>query len=217
MRERAWLGYTDPSALIALTRKDLPHSETARRMVAYYAELAEKRSTYVFLPIISGIERHQGAGELLPVGDLELDGFSERHGAYPYGRVVDFLFALAPDERRHRDVLLLSLIVFGWDQHDRAGPVEEVLASAAAQCRRFYSAPIGATETVRSDQASATPSGSLALELVSIIDEVAARAPWLWLETLFIVENWIAGPQWFDHAFSIETAPKDEVLRQFGA
>ena len=86
VRDRAWLGYTEPATLIAQTAEELPHSTTARRMRDFFAELAEKRSSYLFLPIVSRIERHQSAEGPLPVGDLELDGFSQRHGDTELGR-----------------------------------------------------------------------------------------------------------------------------------
>lgn len=49
IRERAWLGYTDMATFVALIRRDLPQAETGARMVAFFEELAEARSIYLFL------------------------------------------------------------------------------------------------------------------------------------------------------------------------
>jgi hypothetical protein len=59
LRDRAWLGYADTPALIGQIRHDLPRAAAAARMADYFEELVAKRSTYLFLPIVSRIDRHQ--------------------------------------------------------------------------------------------------------------------------------------------------------------
>ena len=59
IRDRAWLGHADTPALVAQVRRDLPRAGVAGRMASYFGELAAKRGTYLFLPIVSRIDRHQ--------------------------------------------------------------------------------------------------------------------------------------------------------------
>lgn len=59
LRDCAWLGYADTPALIAQIRRDLRRAAAVSRMADYFEELRAKRSTYLFLPIVSRIDRHQ--------------------------------------------------------------------------------------------------------------------------------------------------------------
>ena len=217
VRDRAWLGYTEPATLIAQVVDELPHSTTGRRMRDFFAELAEKRSSYWFLPIVSRIERHQSAEGPLPIGDIELDGFSERYGDTELGRFAHLMFALAPEQQRDRDALLLALVIDAWGRGTCVIGMGELQESAAVQLRRLYSDPEAALAQLRSELSEPTgdSGGDLAVEVVSIVQEVAARAPWLWLETLFIVENWIGGPQYFGHAFAVTPTTQDQILDEF--
>ena len=79
IRGRAWLGYTDTPALVAQIRADVPRSDTGRRMIAFFEELSAKRSTYLFLPVVSRIDRHQSRSGEPAIGALRLDGLLERH------------------------------------------------------------------------------------------------------------------------------------------
>lgn len=58
VRAQAWQGYADMPALLGEIRTALPRSATGGRMVAFFEELAQKRSTYLFLPVVSRIDRH---------------------------------------------------------------------------------------------------------------------------------------------------------------
>lgn len=204
VRRRAWLGYSDPDALIALVRSDLPRSDVSRRMVAYFGELAAKRSTYMFLPVVSRIDHHQSATSAAALGSLRLDGITGRWGDTALSEFAAMSFALAPELTRERDALYLALLTGRWG---RVGLVTgtELSSQAAGQLRRLFEAPDEALAETRESFSELGPSSELAHALVEIGEEVSARAPWLWLETLFIVENWITGPRWFDHAFEVQT------------
>lgn len=204
VRRRAWLGYSDPGALIELIRSELPRSDVGRRMVAYFGELADKHSTYMFLPVVSRIDRHQSAAPAAALGSLRLDGVTGRWGQTALTEFAAMSFALAPELTRERDALYLALLTGRWG---RVGLVTgtELTADAAGQLRRLYEASDEALTAARDSFPELGPTAELAHELVEIGEEVSARAPWLWLETLFIVENWITGPQWYDHAFEVQT------------
>lgn len=175
-------------------------------MVAYVEELAQKRSSYLFLPVVARIDRHQAAE--VPAS-LRLDGVMDAFGHTQLAGVARQAFALAPKAARERDLFYVALASAGWGQGSQARTGPELNQIAAAQLRSIYEAPAEALAGVRAD----APAHPAAAELVAIADEVSERAPWLWLEALFIVENWITGPQWFHHAFEIETALPAEVLR----
>ena len=82
IRDRAWLGYADTPALIAQVRRDLPRAEVAGRMASYFGELAAKRGTYLFLPVVSRIDRHQ----LGPLPrQLDLDRTMADYSHFPAG------------------------------------------------------------------------------------------------------------------------------------
>jgi hypothetical protein len=82
IRDRTWLGYADTAALIEQVGRDLPRAEIAGRMTAYFSELAAKRATYLFLPIVSRIDRHQ----LGPLPQqLELDRTISDYNLSPAG------------------------------------------------------------------------------------------------------------------------------------
>lgn len=214
IRTRAWLGYADTPALVAMTRAELPHADSGRRMVAFFEELAEKRSTYLFLPVVSRIDCHQNGGGPLPIGALHLDGLADRYAETTHGRFARGSFVLAPQATRERDTFLLALMTVAWGKGRWVSSGPELLAAAAAQLRRLHETPAEAVAEVRADVSDPGPTGELAFEVVEIAEEVSTRAPWLWLETLFIVENWIAGPQWFAQAFEVEEATPLELLRR---
>ena len=198
VRDRAWLGYADTDRLIANIRQELPRSEGIGRMAVYFGEIAAKRSAYLFLPAVAGIERHQASSPL--PSSLELDRVPHEFGISPFASLVRGSFALAPKATRERDAFHLALLLAspgpGASQRDPA----TLYRIAAAQLRAMYERPDATLTRMRvpaiEDRAAA--------RLIAMAEGVSRSCPWLWLETLIIVENWIAGPQWFDHAFEIE-------------
>jgi hypothetical protein len=199
LRERAWLGYADTPALIAQIRRDLPRAAAATRMADYFEELVAKRSTYLFLPIVSRIDRHQ----LGPLPrHLELDRtMAEFHHA-SLATVVRQIFVFAPSLARERDLFFHALLTLHWGTglERQIGP-QELAAMVAHQLRRLYEQPDQALAAIRADAAS----HGAAARALAILQEVGAtRNRPLLLEALFIAENIITGPQNFQHAFEVE-------------
>ncbi|TPE48409.1 hypothetical protein [Amaricoccus solimangrovi] len=194
------------ATLVALIRRDLPRAETGARMVAFFEELAEARSTYLFLPVVSGIDAHQG-GDAAGPGALRLDGLADRWASSGAAQLASAAFVMAPGSERARDAFLVALATSGWGKGTRRLDNARLLAEIARQLRRLRADPRKALASVRKDVMDRGADGAHARELVAIAGEVSERAPWIWLETLFIVENWITGPKFFHHAFEVRSMP----------
>ncbi len=199
IRDRAWLGYADTPALIEQVRRDLPRAEVAGRMTAYFGELAAKRATYLFLPIVSRIDRHQ-IGPL--PRKLELDRTMADYDLSRQAAVVRQLFVLAPSMARERDLFFHALLTGSWDSDvEKVVSPQELSGMAARQLWRLYEQPDQALAAVRADAAT----HGAAARSIEILEEVGTeRNRPLLLETLFIAENMATGPQHFAHAFEIE-------------
>ena len=199
LRDRAWLGYADTPALIAQIRRDLPRAAAAARMADYFEELVAKRSTYLFLPIVSRIDRHQ----LGPLPQhLELDRTMAEFGHASLATLVRQIFVLAPSLARERDLFFHALLTLHWGTglERQIGP-QELAGMVAHQLRRLYEQPDAALAAIRADAAS----HDAAARALAILQEVGAtRNRPLLLEALFIAENIITGPQHFEHAFEVE-------------
>lgn len=199
IRDRAWLGYADTPALVAQVRADLPRAEVAGRMADYFGELAAKRGTYLFLLVVSRIDRHQ----LGPLPrQLELDRTMADYSQSRQAASVRQLFLLAPGMARERDLFFHALLTVSWDSGvDKVVSPQELSGMAARQLRRLYERPDDALAAVRADAAT----HGAAARSIEILEEVGApqNRPLL-LETLFIAENMATGPKHFDHAFEIE-------------
>ncbi len=112
VRDHAWLGYADTPALVAQVRRDLPRAKAAERMADYFDELAAKHGTYLFLPVVSRIDRHQ----LGPLPRrLELDRTMADYNQSRQAASVRQLFALAPGMARERDLFFHALLTGSWD------------------------------------------------------------------------------------------------------
>ena len=199
IRDRAWLGYADTPALVAQVRRDLPRAEVAGRMANYFGELAAKRGTYLFLPIVSRIDRHQFGP--LP-RRLELDQTMADYSHSRQAASVRQLFALAPGMARERDLFFHALLTGSWDSGvDKVVSPQELSGMAARQLRRLYETPDEALAAVRTDAGT----HAAAARSIEILQEVGTQQnrPLL-LEALFVAENMATGPQHFDHAFEIE-------------
>ncbi|MGB3555463.1 MAG: hypothetical protein WBA25_12580 [Jannaschia sp.] len=207
VRTQAWRGYTEMPALLDGLRRALPRGGTGARMVAFFGELAAKRATYLFLPVIAGIDRHQSAEGPVRIGALQVDGLTDRHADRAYGQVVRAMFAGGPELARDRDVFLLAIMVVVWDTGPWQGDGAALLALVETGLRRLRDDPAAALAAVRADIVPGGPHAALAAEIATAADEIASRAPWLWLDVLFLLENARAGPQWFEHAFEVRIIP----------
>ena len=199
IRDRAWLGYADTPALVAQVRRDLPHAEAAGRIADYFGELAAKRSTYLFLPVVSRIDRHQ-LGPLPQQLDLDCTMTDYDHSRQAAS--VRQLFMLAPGMARERDLFFHALLTGGWDSGvNKVVSPQELSGMAARQLRRLYESTEEAFAAVRADAGT----HGAAARSVEILQEVAIQQnrPLL-LEALFVAENMVTGPQHFNHAFEIE-------------
>lgn len=212
VRAQAWRGTTDMPALLQEIRAALPRGQAGERMIAFFSELAEKRSTYLFLPVVSRIDRHQGGTDPLQPGALRVDGLSERHADRHYGQVVRSMFAGGPELAREQDVFLLAALVVLWNEGPWQGDRVRLFGVVQGGLRRLFEAPETLLAAVRADRTPRSPHESFAAEVVTAAEEIAVRAPWLWLEALFVVESAIAGPQWFETAFEVTVIPTDDVL-----
>ncbi|WP_299656738.1 hypothetical protein [uncultured Jannaschia sp.] len=198
--------------LLAERRTLLPRGATGARMVAFFEELAAKRSTYLFLPVVSRIDRHQSEGGRLPIGALKVDGLADRHADRNYGQIVRGMYAGGPEIARDRDVFLLAVMVVLWDAGPWRGDNVQLLEKVRAGLRKLYDDPAAALAPVRADRVEGKSYLAAAIEIVTVAEEIAARAPWLWLEVLFVIENALAGPQWFAHAFEVKVIPTKDML-----
>ena len=199
IRDRAWLGYADTPALVAQVRRDLPRAQVAGRMASYFGELAAKRGTYLFLPIVSRIDRHQ----LGPLPRrLHLDRTMADYSQSRQAAAVHQMFMLAPGMARERDLFFHALLTANWDSGiDTVLSPQDLADRAARQLRRLYEAPGEALAKVRADAAT----HGAAARSIEILEEVGTeRNRPLLLEALFVAENMATGPQHFDHAFEIE-------------
>lgn len=212
VRAQAWRGYTDMPALLREVRAALPRGETGGRMVTFFEELAAKRSTSLFLPVVARIDRHQASSGPLPIGALRVDGLTDRHAARHYGQLVRGMFAGGRNVARERDAFLLGVMVAIWEQGPWRGEAVALLALVATRLRGLYDDPALALSAVRADRVPGSPHEALAAEVVTSAEEIAVRAPWLWLDVLAILENALAGPQWFEHAFEAKAIPTGDDL-----
>lgn len=121
------------------------------------------------------------------------------------------MFPDGPEIARDRDVFLLAFLVVLWDEGPWQGERAELLDMVRAGLRRLLEAPETALAAVRADRVPGSPHEALAAEIVKAAEEIAVRAPWLWLETLFIIESALAGPQWFETAFEGNVIPLDTM------
>lgn len=199
IRDRAWLGYADTPALIAQVRSDLPRAEVAGLMAAYFGEMAAKQSTYLFLPVVSRIDRHQIGP--LPLR-LKLDRTMIDYSQSRQAAAVRQLFKPAPAAARERDLFFHALLIATWDTGiDQVVGAQELAGTAARQLRLLYERPDEALAAVRADAAT----HGVAVRSIEILEEVGTeRNRPLLLEALFIAENLATGPRHFDHAFEIE-------------
>lgn len=199
IRDRAWLGYADTPALIEQVRRDLPRAEMAGRMTAYFDELDAKRSTYLFLPIVSRIDRHQ----LGPLPrQLELDRTMADYSFSRQAAAVRQLFLAAPGLERERDLFFHALHTSGWASGiDKVVSGQELSVLAARQLRLLYEYPARALAAVCADAAS-HKAASRSIEVLQEMSTEQNRP--LLLEALFIAESMATGAQYFGHAFEIQ-------------
>lgn len=208
LRERAWLGYRDLPGLISNARNDFPPSVSRQRLLNYFEELHAKRSAYLLLPIVSRIEQHQNAP--LPLA-LRLDGLMDEFRNHPSGALVRQAFAAAPCAKRERNAFLLALLTQGWGRRQVFGNPTELNEVVAAQLRLLYCVPDRALAAVRKDAVVRPPAASLVMAAEELVEPVARP---LFLEALFITENWITGPRHFEHAFEIESLSDTDLSRR---
>ncbi len=180
-------------------------------MTAFFRELAEKRSTFLFLPIVSRIDCNQAKEAAVPPGRLKVDGLLERHGDRRYARTLQRMFAGVPGIDRDRDVFLLAVMVAIWDEEPWKGKGLDLLALVRTRLRRLYDDPAAALSAVRADLVPGAPHAASAGEIITAAEEIAARAPWLWLEALFAIENALSGPREFEHAFELKIIPSGDM------
>ena len=212
VRAQAWRGYADMPTLLQEIRTALPRGQTGERMVAFFSELAEKRSTFVFLPVVSCIDRHQDETGPLTPGSLRVDGLTDRQADRHYGQLIRSMFAGGPELAREQDVILLATMAVLWDEGPWRGEEAELLDMVRVGLRRLFEAPETLLAAVRADRTPSSPYEVFAAEIITAAEEIAGRAPWLWLEALFVIESAIAGPQWFETAFEVTVIPTDTLL-----
>jgi hypothetical protein len=201
------MGYADTPALVQAIRTEWPRSQGIARMARYFEEITGKRSAYLFLPAVSRIERHQANRS--PPATLKLDAAHDEFGRTSVGSIAQQSFVLAPNYKRERSAFLLSLLAVTWGRGDRIMQGFDLLADAANELQLLYEQPATALKTIRIDAALANPA---AARIVAMADEVSKVDRPLWLETLFIVQNWRAGVQHFEHAFEMKGGPLSEML-----
>ena len=147
----------------------------------------------------------------MPVGTLRVDGLADRQKGSRHGQLARDFFVLAPAATRERDTLLLALMVLGRDKGKWKTDVDGLLTALVVQLRTLYAAPGDALGAVRADIQDPIH-GAAATEMVNAVEEISQRAPWLWLEVLFIVENWAEGGKFFDKAFKVKVIPSIDEL-----
>lgn len=197
IRDRAWLGYVDTPALIRTMRADLPHSLDVQRLARYFEEISEKRSNYLFLPIVSRIERYQ-VGYSVP-DFLKLDAAQDKFGHTSVAGIARKAFALAPQHKRERDAFLLALMGATWGKGDKSIVGLELLSKVVEQLRLLYKNSKNSLGSIR----SAASTNHAAAYVVEMADEVSRVDPPLWLETLIIVEYLRVGSQFFPSAIKV--------------
>lgn len=190
VRASAWQGYWGAEALGRQVSTRYPGSDVAQRFALYCDELAKKRSTYLFLPVVAGIDRHQAKAEKSDDELYEmLEEATARQDDGAYAALARMSFALAPEAKERAAFTFASMLA---GSRSAEGDYREHLKAVAGLLRRIaLAAPGDLIEGVSKDNAS-------------MINELSDHAPWIWLEVLVVVENWIAGPQWFDNAFEVE-------------
>ena len=190
IRGSAWQGYWETAALTDYIRARHPRSDVARRFILYCNELAEKRSTYFFLAVVARIDRHQ-ANTAIPDDELYrmLGESTARQDDGAHAALTRMAFALAPQAKERVAFAFASMLA---GSASLEGDYHEHLKAVAERLRRIAQAVPGA------------PIAGVSEDSASVIARVNEQAPWIWLEALVVVENWIAGPQWFDHAFEVE-------------
>lgn len=190
VREQAWAGYFDTDALGRRIEANHPRSDVARRFVLYCDELAEKHSTYLFLPIVAAIDRHQ-ATPVRAADDLYrmLEASTARQDDGAHTALAWASFALVPEAKEHTAFAFASMLV---GSRSIAGEYKEHLKAVAEWLRRIAKAVSG------------EPIDGVSDDSASVIEVVNDHGSWIWLEALVVVENWISGPQWFDNAFEVE-------------
>lgn len=180
-------------------------------MARYFEEIAEKRCTHLFLPVISRVDRHHAARR--PPERLQLDVLGTEWGGTSLGRIARQAFALAPaGTARERDAFMLALMTAGWGRGTRTLSGPAVLDAAVAQLRQLYEEPEAALAAVYADAAS----HPVAARMVAAAEEVEAADRPLWLEVLFLAEGWRVGVQHFEHAFEMKGGPLHDLLVEAG-
>jgi len=196
IREGAWLAYTNMPELIRGLRSEFPDSKNIAGQLRYFEEISDKGCRYLFLPIVSRIARHQASGPIPAV--LMLDKIQAEYGTLSAAGVARTAFALAPSYTRERDAFLVAVIGATWGKGNR--PTDKtLLAAIIGELRSLYVTPGAALGSLRREDRS----NFLAARLVAMADEVSRLDPSLWLETLFLAESWLAGPQVFEHPVEI--------------
>lgn len=203
IRGTAWQAYTDMPATLENIRKDFPDSPTRKGIISFFEEIKRKGSAYLFLPVVSSIDRHQTPG-LPPV--FQIDDLTHRMRSNGLVQEVMHVFSATPNSDRETAIYLLALFTQSWrtGQEIRTGPVVHKLA--VIQLRLLYNDPEKALSKIAADASEY----DMAEYFVAAGREISSPDNRLvLLETLFITEGAIAGPQSFDHAFEIqETEPE---------
>ena len=208
IRDRAWLGYKDAPALGALIVSELPRSEGAVRMKRYFEEIAAKRGSFLFLPAVFGVDRHQG--KPLP-NPLLIDGIFDELGHMKAAHLVRDAFAHYPNSGRARSAFLAALCIGGWGKGmAAAASARAIPAAVATTLRALYDNPTEALAAVKADIGD----HRRATMLVRMAEQVSADCPWLWLQALFIAELWCVGELRFETAFEIEGGSPDDILAE---
>jgi len=196
IRAEAWLAYTNMPELIGGLRAEFPNSKNIADQLRYFEEISDKGCRYLFLPIVSRIARHQAPGPIPAV--LKLDKIQAEYGTLSAAGMARTAFALAPSYTRERDAFLVAVIGATWGKGNR--PTDKaLLATITDELRSLYVTPNAALGSLRREDRS----NFLAARLVAMADEVSKLDPSLWLETLFLAESWLAGPQVFEHPVEI--------------
>lgn len=142
-------------------------------MIAFFEELAEARSTYLFLPVVSRIDAHQGSGDALPLGTLRLDGLTDRWAASGVACLTSGAFVMTPGSECEHDAFLLAIATSSWGKGARRMDNAALLTEVAAQLRRLHALPRQALASVWKDVSNSGPDDARARELV---EEVSERA-----------------------------------------
>ena len=196
IREQAWLAYTNMPELIGGIRSEFPKSKNIAGQLRYFEEISDKGCRYLFLPIVSRIARHQAPGPI-PAA-LMLDEIQAEYGHLSAAGIARMTFALAPSYTRERDAFLVAVIGETWGKGNQPTS-KALLAVIIDELRSLYVTPGTALESLRGQD----PSNFVAARIVAMADEVTRLDPSLWLETMYLAESWLAGPQVFEHPVEI--------------